>query len=263
VPTEDEDVMTNYSVNELANLSGVTPRTLRYYDKVGLLVPMRKGTGDYRVYTEEDVDKLQEIMLYKNMGMSLSEIHNLIGSGSKNRAGRLSVHLNKLFKQKADLDILIKNVQDTISSEKGGKKMSDTKKFQGLKKEIIEDNEEKYGKEIRKAYGDDAIDGANMKMMGLSQEEFDEMGRIGNEIISRLESAVTSKLSTDSDEALEIAEIHKKWLSYTWSKYSSEAHAGLAHVYVSDGRFKAYYDKNVNGCAEFLSEAILNMTKIH
>lgn len=251
--------MNKYSVKELAELAGVTSRTLRHYDKIGLLVPKRQGTGEYRTYRTKDVDRLQEILLYRELGMELSEIKAIIDSPDKNRKDRLIVHLDRLVERKNTLDILIKNVKDTIKLEKGEIKMSDQKKFEGMKKQMIDENEEKYGDEIREKYGDKTIDESNRKMMNLSKDDFDEMNRISVEIISRLETAVSDGISPSSEEAIGIAELHKKWLGYTWPEYKPEAHIGLTEMYTGDERFKKHYDSNVEGCAQFLKDAVYNM----
>lgn len=251
--------MITYSVKELSRLAGVTPRTLRHYDKIGLLSPKRQGTGEYRSYSTKDVDRLQEILLFRELGMELSEIKEMLNDPKINREARLSTHLNQLHKKKADLNILISNVEDTIRAEKGELKMNDDKKFEGLKKQMIEENEEKYGEEIRAKYGDQNVDESNRKMMNLSKEEYDEMNDLSAEINSKLESAVKNSLSPNSDEALKIAELHKKWLGYSWSQYNPEAHKGLVEMYIADERFKKYYDGNIEGCAKFLRDAVMSM----
>ncbi len=251
--------MKTYSVKELAGLSGVTPRTLRHYDRIGLLVPKRHGSGDYRIYNSGEVDRLQEILIYRELGMELSEIKDLICSPKKNREERLHFHLDRLIAKRADIDTLIKNVEKTIEAEKGEIEMNDNKKFEGLKKEMINKNEEQYGEEIREKWGDETIDESNRKMMNLSKVEFEDLKKMAAEINERLEKAVTGGLAADGEEGLAIARLHKKWLGYTWASYDPDAHLGLVDMYVADGRFKKYYDSNVEGCAEFLREAVINM----
>ena len=249
-----------YSVKELSELSGVTSRTLRYYDDIGLLVPKRKGSGAYRTYDAEDVSRLQEILLLRELGIELSEIKNIIDNSDEIRSDRLLKHLSSLEAQKNKLDILIKNVKKTIKAEKGEVKMKNEKKFEGLKRDIIEKNESEYGNEIRKKYGNMAVDESNEKILNLTKNEYDKMQELGKEINRKLEEAVTNGIKSWDKESLEIAELHKKWLMYTWTKYDSKAHAGLAEMYVLDSRFKEFYDSNIDGCAEFLCQAIKNMT---
>lgn len=255
--------MKNYTVKELAQIAGVTPRTLRHYDKINLLVPKREGSGEYRVYGNKEVDRLQEILLYRELGFELSEIGDMIDGPVKSREERLRIHLNRLLTKRANIDSLIKNVEDTIKSEKGEIEMSDNKKFQGMKQEMIDENERKYGKEIREKYGEETVGESNRKMMKLSKEDFEDMKKLAAQINQRLEDAVKNDISTDSEEAMEIAKLHKKWLTYSWPDYSGEAHKGVTEMYVADERFKKYYDANVDGCAEFLRDAVRNYVIIN
>ena len=155
--------------------------------------------------------------------------------------------------------MLLDNVERTLLSVDGGCKMSDKEKFKGFKKTVIDENEEKYGKEIRSKYGDETIDKSNEKFMKMSEEEYNEADALAKEIIEQLIAA--KKIGDPSSkEAQALAELHKKWLSIYWDKYSKEAHAGVAQMYVCDERFKEYYDKHGEGLAEFLRDAIVEYT---
>ena len=138
--------------------------------------------------------------------------------------------------------------------------MSDKEKFEGLKKELLDENETRYGKEIRGKYGEKAIAASNKKFAGMSEADFDEM----QETAARLQELLTEAMANGDaggEAALAVAALHKKWLSYTWPTYSPEAHRGLAQMYVDDERFTAYYDKaSGKGAAVFLRDAIHNFT---
>jgi membrane-associated HD superfamily phosphohydrolase len=134
--------------------------------------------------------------------------------------------------------------------------MSDKEKFEGFKKRIVEDNEKKYGEEIRAKYGNDAVDGSNRKVLNMTQEEYEEVTKLASEVMSTLAEAF--KTGDPAGElAQKAAHLHKQWLTYYWSDYSKEAHAGLVNMYVEDKRFKAYYDEKQPGTAAFLRDAIL------
>ena len=139
--------------------------------------------------------------------------------------------------------------------------MSDKEKFEAFKRRAIEENESKYGKGIREKYGDETVDRTNANVLGLSQEAFERWTTIEEEVLSSLASAVRAKLSPVEEEGQRIAALHREWLSYSWEKYTPQAHAGLAQMYVADERFTAYYDKEEAGCAAFLRDAILAYTK--
>lgn len=154
------------------------------------------------------------------------------------------------------MEQLIATVEKVLKQEKGGMKMEDKEKFQSFKKELVEKNETVYGAEIRKKYGNEAVDESNRKMINLTKEQYDNMRQLEEEIMERLELAVNAAEDPASPDGQKIAALHKEWLGYTWKAYSKEAHRGLAAMYVEDERFQKYYDKKREGCAEFLKHAV-------
>ncbi|MGB4660567.1 MAG: MerR family transcriptional regulator [Mobilitalea sp.] len=248
-----------YTILNLSKIAGVSTRTLRYYDGIGILKPARINSSGYRIYGEKEVNQLQQILLYRAMGVNLEMIGDIITSEDFNETAALVEHLTKLLAQRQQIDLLIENVEKTIEDRKGRLKMNDKEKFNGFKKKLIEDNEKEYGKEARAKYGEEVVNESNQKMLNMSEEDYAEYEKLGQEVLSTLEAAFATK---DPAGALgqKTAELHRKWLSYTWKSYSSEAHAGLAKMYTADERFKAYYDKDQPGKAEFLRDAILIYT---
>ncbi len=250
-----------YTVDKLARLAGVSARTLRYYDQIGLLSPARTSSSGYRIYGQKEVDALQQILFYRELGMELSQIMNTLNNPTFDRSQALENHLAALKEQQAQTQRLIATLEKTIQHEKGTMEMTDQEKFEGFKAKLIEENEEKYGKEIREKYGEETVKQSNAKMMGLSKEQFDAMQKTAEEIHQKLEAAVKAGLSPQSETGRDIAQAHKQWLSYTWNQYSPEAHKGLGDMYVADERFTAYYDKNLAGCAQFIRDAIHHWMK--
>lgn len=244
-----------YTVLKLSKMAGISPRTLRYYDEIGLLKPARVSDSGYRIYGTVEIDKLQQILFYRQLGVNLATIHEILSAPSFDRLSALRDHRDELLKQKAHLDLLIRNVEKTIASTEGRFHMSNEEKFAGLKQKIVADNEKLYGEEIRKKYGDEVVNQSNAKMMGMTETEHEEAMRLEGELKEMLRSAFQTG-NPSSPMAQQVAELHRRWLSYYWSQYRKEAHAGLAQMYVDDERFKAYYDVEQPGFAEFLRDAI-------
>lgn len=245
-----------YTIQKLAHLAGISTRTLRYYDQIGLLSPARTNEAGYRIYGAKEVDVLQQILFYKEMGLELARIKEAIQDAEFDSLAALHSHLEKLIEKRRQIDLLIENVKKTIGKEEGKNKMSDQEKFEGFKKELVEKNEQKYGKEVREKYGDEVVDQSNAKMMGLTEEQYSHMQELGEKINLLLEEAVKNHEYVEDEIGERVALLHKEWLGYTWQTYSTQAHRGLVQMYVLDERFKAYYDKNVEGCAEFLKQAV-------
>jgi len=248
-----------YTVQKLAGLAGVSTRTLRYYDEIGILKPARINSSGYRIYGQAEVDLLQQILFYRELDLSLDKIKEIVTDQSFDGTSALREHREKLLEKKTQLELLIANVDKTIASTEGRIKMSNKEKFEGFKKKMIDENENKFGEEIRKKYGHDKVDQSNTKVMSMSEEQYNEVTALAENITKTLAEAF--KIGDPAGElAQKAAELHKQWLCCYWKEYSKEAHAGLAQMYVDDERFKAYYDKEQPGTADFLRDAILIYT---
>lgn len=250
-----------YTVQKLAKLAGVSTRALRYYDEIGILKPARINSSGYRIYGAKEVDRLQQVLFYRELGVSLDTIKSIVTHPDFDGVAALRAHREQLLDRRSQLDALIANVDKTIAVTEGRiAEMSDKEKFEGFKQKLIDDNERQYGREAREKYGDDAVDRSNAKVKGMTEEQHAEMTRLSEELTATLADAFR-----DGDPAGELAqraaELHKRWLMFYWPEYSPEAHAGLAQMYVDDERFTAYYDKEQPGTAAFLRDAIRVYTR--
>ena len=134
--------------------------------------------------------------------------------------------------------------------------MSDKEEFAGFKKQLIEDNEKRYGREVREEYGDQVVNKSNNRVLNMSPEEYDQVTRLEKEVIETLHAAFKTG-DPAGKLAQKAADLHRQWLSFYWDSYKKEAHAGVAQTYVDDERFRAYYDREQPKAAEFLRDAIL------
>jgi DNA-binding transcriptional MerR regulator len=249
-----------YTVQKLSRLAGVSTRTLRYYDEIGILKPARINSSGYRIYGQQEIDRLQQILFYRQMEVSLEQIKELVTSSTYDGTQALRDHRNQLLAKRKQLDRLIVNLEHTIAASEGKMIMSNKEKFEGFKKKMVEDNETQYGQEIRSKYGEDVVEQSNQKVLNLTQDEHDAVTKLADQLAVTLTEAI--KIGNPTGElAQQAAELHKQWLTYYWSSYSKEAHAGVAQMYVDDERFTAYYDKIQPGAAVFLRDAIVHFTR--
>ena len=246
-----------YTVKDLARLTGLTPRTLRYYDSIGLLCPQRGKDNDYRLYGPGEVDRLQQILLYRDMGLPLEEIKSLLDAPGFDRESALREHLERLRERRREVDALIRAVQNTLHTIEGGTTMNDQEKFEGMKRQAIAENEAAYGKEVREKYGDDAMDSHNQRLSGMSQREWEETRQTEEAYKAALRRAVAAGDPAGAD-AKEAVRLHAAWLAHYWAKgtVTPDAHTGMAELYVQDQRFTDYYERVAPGCAAFLLEAV-------
>lgn len=250
-----------YTIQQLSRLAGVSTRTLRWYDEIGLLPPMRTADSGYRIYGPEQVDRLQLILFYRALGVELKQIKAMLDAPSFDRLTALRAHLCTLEEQERKLTEQIASVRETILAAEQEETMSDEAKFRALKEQAAAENEKRYGPEARQKYGDAQVDAANRNWMGLNQQEYDRWQQLDRDILSRLEQAVENGLAPEGEVGREITALHREWLTATIRDYTPEKHRGIAQLYVLDERFTAYYDKNRPGCAAFLTACVSHWAK--
>jgi len=248
-----------YTVQKLGKMAGISTRTLRYYDEIGILKPARINSSGYRIYSQKEIERLQQILFYRELGVSLESIKDIVTSPCFDREKALREHRAKLLLKIEQLNLLVVNVDKTIALTEGRITMSDKEKFDGFKEKLIFDNEEKYGKEIRAKYGEGIVNKSNNKLKNMTQAEYDKVTKLENDVIETLNEAF--KTGDPAGElAQKAADLHRLWLSFYWTSYTKDAHAGVAQMYVDDERFTAYYDKKQPGTAKFLRDAVLIYT---
>ena len=256
----EESLNMSYSINELAKLAGISTRTLRYYDKQGLLKARRNPENNYRYYEESEVDQLQKILFLKLFDLPLEQIKQVMQSSPKTQYQVLRNQRDKIVAQQQYLDDLIRNLDKTLATMKGEAQMTDTEKFATLKKEMINKNEKQYGAEIREKYGDAQIDLSNEKFSSLSENELAHFKKLSAEILTELKN-FDNTAGVKQDAAKHLFDLHKEYLLTIWPKgqYSGEAHKKLAQMYVCDPRFSKYYEEGTgNPDAAKILKAIID-----
>lgn len=245
-----------YSIKEVSEIAGISARTLRYYDSIGLLRPAGVRDSGYRYYGEREMDLLQQILFYRERGFKLEQIAKILYSEDFDVMSALGEHLEELEKEQARIHSIITTVKKTIASMKGEITMTNQEKFEAFKKDAIQKNEETYGEEIRKKYGDEEVDASNQKMLNMTEEEYKHFSALSQEIIDSLKAAVQAGEKPDGEVGRKLAILHQDWLKMTWKTYTVEAHKGVAQMYILDERFTKFYDSEVPGCAAFLNDAV-------
>ncbi|MFA9422506.1 MAG: MerR family transcriptional regulator [Sedimentibacter sp.] len=248
-----------YTIKKLGNLAGISTRTLRYYDEIGILKPARINSSGYRIYAQAEVDVLQQILFYRELGVSLDKIKFIITSPDYDETNALKSHHKELLRKREQLNILISNVEKTIYCKEGRINMKDIEKFEGFKKNLIDDNEKKFGEEVREKFGEQAVNKSNDILKNITKEQYDEIEALSNSVLETLKKAYATG-NPAGKLAQETADLHRQWLSFYWDGYNKDAHANLAQMYVDDERFTAYYDKIKSGATRFLRDAILIYT---
>lgn len=238
----------SYTVRQLAKLAGVSPRTLHYYDEIGLLRPEKVGENGYRYYGEPDLLRLQQILFFKELDFSLEEIEEILTRPDFDLLHALRGHKAGLQERARRIDRLIDTVERTIAHLQGGTTMTDQEMFEGWS----EEKQPEYEKEIRDRFGDQAFEGVK-DWNAYSKEEKARIQADGQATSLAL-AASMSKGPASTEAQAAVARWHQ-WLRYFYEP-SIERMRGLAQMYVEDPRFRATYNKVAPGLAEFARDAI-------
>lgn len=246
-----------YRVKELAKLSGVTVRTLHYYDEIGLLTPAHIGSQGYRFYEEQQLLYLQQILFFKELGFELTQIKKIISQSNFDIMKSLEKHRQVLLLKKKRMQDLIKTVDKTIKRIKGEIKMKDNDIYYGFKPEK-QDEYEQYWIDKGAASKEQIIKGKE-RLKQWSKADWQRLMREGEDINALLVKAIENGLKPGSAAVQELVVRHYEMIKLFWEpeiKADKERYSGLGLFYIGHDEMKKYYDKFHPQLAEFLAQAI-------
>jgi DNA-binding transcriptional MerR regulator len=238
-----------FTVKQLSETAGVTPRTLRYYDEIGLLKPSRVGDNGYRYYDDEALLRLQQILLYRELGMPLEDIKEIMGRRDFDVLGALEGHKEELRKRIARMERLVTTVDDTILHLKGKKEMSQRQFFEAFSDE----QQAEYEKEAMRMYDPATVKASIKKWKSYTAAEKQRIGEEGNAVYEDMLRAMPKGAS--SPEAQACVERWRRHMEYFWVPNDDQL-LELVDGYNNDPRFKANFDKIHPNLAEFMREAV-------
>ena len=233
-------------INEVAKVSGVSSRTLHYYDEIGLLKPTKLENG-YRVYTENDLDKLQQILFYKFLGFKLSKISKILNNKS-NKLEILEEQRQLILKEKSRYEQILNTIENTIKSHKGERNMSIEEKFSGFKLEDVK----KYEQSAKEKYGEEVIEEAKNRQKGkedIVNEKF-------NSVFRELVECKRLGLELSDDKVQEQVDRLYSHLREYGFDCTIEVFSYIGKGYSTNPEFKNNIDRFGEGVAEYISKAI-------
>lgn len=237
-------------VKELADLVGISVRTLHYYDEIGLLSP--EEITDYRLYSTDNLEMLQQILFYRELDFPLKEIKKMITSSSFDKQEALIQHQKMLLEKRDKLDKLIQTVDRSIRHMRGEITMTDKEKFEGF-----DFSHNPYEKEARERWGDEAVDQSKAKIANMRKEVQEEVTKIYAKLTT------LQHTSPESDEAQAAIKDWFDCLNQNFGNYSLDAFKGLGHLYVDDERFTQNIDQYGEGLAQFMCKAMAYFADHH
>jgi DNA-binding transcriptional MerR regulator len=238
-----------YTVRKLSRLAGISPRTLRYYDEIGLLKPSRLGENGYRYYNEEALLVLQQILLYRELELPLAEIKRILNGEAFNVLDSLQGHKETLRLRIQRTERLINSVDDTIQILEGKKKMDEIKMFEPFN----EQHQAEYEKEVLEKYDPVIVKASQQKWKSYTKAQKQRIGDEGNAIYRDMAAAIPK--GPASPEAQACVQRWRDHMAYFWEPNDKQL-LGLVDMYNNDPRFKANFDKVDPRLAAFLREAV-------
>jgi MerR family transcriptional regulator, thiopeptide resistance regulator len=241
-----------YTVNKLAKLSGVSARTLHFYDEIGLLKPAYYGENNYRYYEQEQLLMLQQILFYRELGMPLSEIRVIINSDDFNKIKALLSHKIMLEQGLDRTKQMIKTIDKTISYLRGKTKMKNEELYYGF-----DSAKQKEHEKYLVANGiltQDFLDDCNKKIKDWSDKEKITFIKDIEAIMNSLMVAIDKKISASDSVVQKLMGEHYVWLERTWNP-TKETYLGLIELYQTP-EFKKFYDDRHPKLLAFMIEAM-------
>lgn len=235
-------------ISEVAKLTGITVRTLHYYDEIGLLKPSEITESGYRLYSKDSLETLQQILFFRELDFPLNEIKEIMTNPNYNKREALNKQKELLVKKRQRIDSLIGLINNTIEGENN---MS----FKEFDMKDIEESKKKYAKEVKERWGNtDAYKECEEKTNNYSENQWGAINKESSEILK----AFGQHIGCDPGSA-EVQDLVEKWRNHISSSFyncTKEILSGLGLMYINDERFQKNIDQNGEGTAELMSKAI-------
>ena len=240
-----------WTIQEVVRSSGVTSRTLRHYEQVGILLPTGTGAGGVRLYDEDALVRLQRILVLRELGVGLREIGDVLDAGV-DAVEALRAHVEKLESERARLAAVVESVRSTIKAlEKGEQLVADTM-FNGF-------DHTQYKDEVVDRWGEEAYTASDTwwrSLDGAGRKAFEDES---SSLIKGFADASARGLDVHGSEVQALARRQYEWIRASWggTAPSAEACTGLGQMYVDDPRFGKTYSVDGREFAAFVRDAMV------
>ena len=247
-----------YTVKQLAEISGVSVRTLHFYDEVGLLKPAYHGANGYRFYEDAQLLMLQQILFYKELGIELKQIQTILTRPDFDKVKALASHRKTLRSHLAKTRRLILTIDQTIKHMKGTKKMKDKALFKGFDPE----QQARYEQYLIDRYGDKmklGIAESKARVDDWNKNKWKQVGAAFDEICKDLTQFLVQESTAESQNCQAVIRRHYEWLKHFWTP-TRDSYVGHAELIVDSELRKAYeaYDPRL---PDFVASGIKTFAK--
>jgi DNA-binding transcriptional MerR regulator len=239
-----------YTVQQLAQLAGVSVRTLHHYDHIGLLKPSAHTAAGYRLYGEADLLRLQQILFFKELDFPLADIQSILDDPGFDQVKALHDHQQMLQAESDRLGRLLKTIEKTISRlTEDSMTMTDEELYEGFTPEQIE----RYTREANELYDPKIVAESNRRVRNMTKAQWQAVKAEGGAVAQQL-ADLMDKQSGDPAVQAAIAR-HYAWVDNFWHP-TAESYRGLGQGYAEHPEFRAFYEKVRPGLADFMCAAM-------
>ncbi|WP_327354346.1 MerR family transcriptional regulator [Streptomyces sp. NBC_01304] len=244
----------SYSVGQVAKFAGVTVRALHHYDEIGLLCPSGRSHAGHRRYEDADLDRLQQILFYRELGFPLDEVAALLDDPDADPQAHLRRQHELLTSRIEQLQKMAEAVETAMEAKKMGINLTPEEKF-----EVFGDHDpDQYAEEAEERWGNtDAWAESQRKTASYTKEDWLRIQEEQADWNRRMIAVMESGAEPESEAAMDLAEEHRRQIRRFYYDCTYEIHTGLAEMYIADERFTRNIDKDKPGLAVYLREAIL------
>jgi DNA-binding transcriptional MerR regulator len=248
-----KDEPMSLTVGAVARLSGVTVRTLHHYDEIGLLSASGRSAAGYRRYADVDLDRLQRILFYRELGFGLDQIKDVMTDGGADAATHLRRQHSMLLDRIGRLERMATAVEKAMEARTMGINLTPEERF-----EVFGDfNPDDHAAEVEERWGNtDAYRESAKRTARYTKADWERIRAQGQAAIEQVVAAMNAGKPADSPEAMAGAEAHRQQITDAFYECTYEIQVGLAEMYIADARFTATYEKIAPGLAQYLHDAI-------
>jgi DNA-binding transcriptional MerR regulator len=241
------------NVGEVAVLAGVTVRALHHYDRIGLLSPSGRTAAGYRQYAPADLDRLHQVLLYRELGFPLEEVATLLDAPDADPEAHLRRQHALLRERLGRTQAMVAAVEKEMEARSMGISLTPEERFEVFG----EHDPAQHEAEVQERWGEtDAYAQSKRKTSAYSKEDWLRIKRDAADLDARFVAALQAGVPAESPEAMDLAEEHRQSITRNYYDCSPEMHAGLGRMYVEDERFTARYEELSPGLAQYVSTAV-------
>lgn len=246
-----------YTINKIAKMTGITLRTLRHFDQIGLFQPSGRSETGYRLYSSEDLETLQQILFFRELDFPLSKIKSLMNLPGFDRQAALERQLTFLQQRAGRYLSLAKLARNTIANMKGEIMMKEEELFTGFDYDLVMLEQKQYEEEVKARWGDqDSYKISKKRTSRYTKADWSQIFREQETNMQELAACYAEALPVDHPRMQTVVESARMYINQYFYPCSPTMMKCLGKGYVSDERFKAFYDKISPGLAEYYNQAI-------